>query len=137
MSSKLKTHNSKLKTWTNFTNFKEKMDQKLKPYHECFDTFANELRWRILENLKEKPMSVNELAEKTGAERSNVSHNLQTLRLCNIVSVRDEGKNRIYFIKDAAILREIESGTALKAFDMHIETFCSYCHKIKKPLIVK
>ena len=109
---------------------------KLKPYHECFDTFANELRWRILENLKEQPMSVNELAEKTGAERSNVSHNLQMLRLCSIIESRQDGKNNIYFIKDAVILQNVESGPALKAFDNHIETFCTYCHKIKKNLTI-
>lgn len=109
---------------------------KLKPYHECFDTFANELRWRILENLKKKPMSVNELSEKTGAERSNVSHSLQMLKLCSIVGAREEGKNNIYYIKDAVILSEVESGPALKAFGQHIDTFCNYCHKIKKKLAV-
>ena len=112
------------------------MEQKLKPYHECFDTFANELRWRILENLKEHPMSVNELAEKTGSERSNVSHSLQMLRLCSIVDAREEGKNRIYFVKDAVILSQVKAGPALKAFDQHIENHCTYCHKIKKNLIV-
>jgi len=107
--------------------------QRTKPFHACFDTFANELRWRILENLKEKPMSVNELTERTGSERSNVSHNLQILRLCNIVDARDEGKNRIYFIKDSAVLQKIEKGTALAAFERHIEKYCCVCHKMKKP----
>ena len=110
------------------------MDQKAKPYHECIDTFANELRLRILDSLKEKPMSVNELAEKTRAERSNVSHSLQMLRLCNIIDVREEGKSRIYFIKDAVILGNVGSGSVLKAFDAHINSFCNYCHKIKKTL---
>ncbi len=113
------------------------MDQKLKPYHECIDTFANELRLRILDSLKEKPMSVNELAEKTHAERSNVSHNLQMLRLCSIIDVREEGKNRIYFIKDSIVLDNIGKNTSLiKVFDNHINSFCNYCHKLKKTLAV-
>jgi|SRR3989344_5426017 len=112
------------------------MDQKANPYHECIDTFANELRLRILESLKEKPMSVNELAEKTHAERSNVSHSLQMLRLCNIIDAKEEGKNRIYFIKDAVILGKAEAGSILKAFEQHIDTHCNYCHKIKKTLHV-
>ena len=112
------------------------MEQKLKPYHACIDTFANELRLRILENLRAKPMSVNELSEKTGSERSNVSHNLQMLRLCNIIDVREEGKSRIYFIKDAVILENAGAGSVLKAFDQHIDKHCNYCHKIKKTLTV-
>lgn len=110
------------------------MDKKAKPYHECIDTFANELRLRILENLRQKPMSVNELAEKTGSERSNVSHSLQMLRLCNIIDAREEGKNRIYFLKDAVILSKVEGGSVLQAFGQHIARHCSYCHKLKKTL---
>ncbi|HIK02864.1 TPA: winged helix-turn-helix transcriptional regulator [archaeon] len=112
------------------------MEQKLKPYHECIDTFANQLRLRILDNLKAGPMSVNELSEKTGSERSNVSHSLQMLRLCNVVDVKEDGKSRIYFIKDAVILGNVDSGSILKAFDKHINTHCNYCHKIKKTLTV-
>ena len=35
-----------------------------KHYHLCFDTLANELRMKIIDNLKEKPLSVEEIAKE-------------------------------------------------------------------------
>src|SRR3989344_69824 len=103
-----------------------------KPYHLCFETFSNELRIKILNALQEKPMSVNELAEKTGVERSNVSHSLQMLRLCRLVDVRKSGKNMIYSIKDKSLLNGVPSqgaNTLFKVIDTHVDHFCKTCAK--------
>src|SRR3989344_6068792 len=73
-----------------------------KPYHLCFETLANELRLKIIDNLKEKPLSVEELSKRVGAERSTVSHSLQMLRECSYVDVEKAGKQRVYSLKSGA-----------------------------------
>ena len=97
------------------------------PYHLCFETLANDLRMQILECIKEKPKSVQEIARKLNTERSRISHSLQMLILCNILGMRKEGKNNIYYIKDKNVLNTQEN--IFKALDKHLEAFCGSCKK--------
>ena len=46
--------------------------------------------------LREKSMSVSELAQATGIEQSKLSHALSSLKFCNLVNVNEEGRKRIY-----------------------------------------
>ena len=106
-----------------------------KPYHLCFETLANELRLKIIENLKEKPLSVEELSARVSAERSTVSHSLQMLRECSYVDVEKAGKQRVYSLKRGVFeaLQENAGGKSVfSVLDSHIECFCNNdCKKIK------
>ena len=61
-----------------------------------FSALSNRHRMRALQLLAVKPMSVNELAEKLGDERTLVSHNLAQLAEAELVEYRNEGNSRIY-----------------------------------------
>ena len=69
-----------------------------------FSALANRLRVRMLQELTAAPMTVNELAQKIGAERTLVSHNLAMLSRADLVSHRREGKNRLYSTNDLVVL---------------------------------
>ncbi len=106
-----------------------------RPYHLCFETLANELRLKIIENLKEKPLSVEDLSKRVGAERSTVSHSLQMLRECSYVDVKKAGKQRVYSLK-SGVLEAMQENAGRKSvfhvLDDHIECFCNNeCKKIK------
>jgi|SRR3989344_2300567 len=107
-----------------------------KPYHLCFETFSNELRIKIIDLLNQKPMSVNELADSIGVERSNVSHSLKMLRMCRLVDVRKSGKNMIYSIKDNSLVSgaAASSGNLFKIIDEHADHFCKTCAKMDEVL---
>ncbi len=98
------------------------------PYHLCFETLANDLRMKILESLKNRPKSVNEIAKELNAERSRISHSLQMLHTCAIIGMRKEGKNNIYYIKDETIFNTKEN--IFTTLDKHLEGFCGTCKKI-------
>ena len=83
-----------------------------------FTNLANPTRLDALEQLMQKPMSVNELAESIGQEQSMVSHNLKPLLECNLITVKREGKKRIYMVNEETI-RPIFA-TVLN----HAEKFC-------------
>ncbi|MBI5228455.1 winged helix-turn-helix transcriptional regulator [Candidatus Micrarchaeota archaeon] len=61
-----------------------------------FSALANRERVRILQELSLNHMSVNNLSEKIGMERTLVSHNLAMLAKAELVSHTKVGKSRIY-----------------------------------------
>lgn len=89
-------------------------------YHVFFRNLANPIRTKIISALKEKEMSVNELAEKIKVEQSKLSHALSSLRSCNIVQVKQIGKERIYHLNKNTIL------PILKIIDKHKCKYCKY-----------
>jgi len=58
--------------------------------------------------LKEGALSVNEIAEKLGEEQSKVSHNLKKLSRCNVLTVEQKGKQRIYSLNKETVLPMLE-----------------------------
>jgi DNA-binding transcriptional ArsR family regulator len=64
--------------------------------HRFFTNLANPTRLAAIEQLMEKPMSVNELAITLGQEQSMISHNLKPLLQCNIISIEKQGKKHVY-----------------------------------------
>ncbi len=64
--------------------------------HKFFTNLANPTRLAALEQLMNRPMSVNELAAALGQEQSMISHNLKPLLECNILFVENRGKKHIY-----------------------------------------
>jgi DNA-binding transcriptional ArsR family regulator len=67
---------------------------------------ADETRLRMIQALLEGEHSVNELAERVGAQPAAVSQHLAKLRLARLVRSRREG-TRIYYVVDDAHVRRL------------------------------
>jgi len=98
-------------------------------YHIFFRNLANPLKIKIISSLKKKESSVSELSKALNMEQSKLSHALASLKCCNIVKVKQKGKQRIYFLNKNTII------PMLKLIDKHAKTFCKgicYCEKFGK-----
>ena len=98
------------------------------PYHLCFETLANELRIGLIKALQEKPMTVNELVSKLGAEQSRVSHSLEMLKLCNYVGFEAKGRERFYFLKKGVSegMKATHSAPEILEFaNSHFQHYCN------------
>lgn len=76
---------------------------------EFFKALAHPLRVRVLDALREGPVSVNELREKLGVEQSTLSQQLAVLRSRRMVVTQRMGTTIRYEISDPAIWRLLES----------------------------
>jgi DNA-binding transcriptional ArsR family regulator len=94
-----------------------------KSYNAFFTNFANRANLEIISLLREKPMNVTSLAEETGHEQSAVSHNLRKLCDCNILSVKRQGRERIYSLNKDTVV------PLLDLVDMHVRKNCKGCLK--------
>lgn len=65
-------------------------------YELFFEALANRLRMRILLATLRQPLNVKQIMEQTGEEQSKVSHALDSLRSCKLVSVSAQGRQRLY-----------------------------------------
>lgn len=103
------------------------LNMESRTYFTFFSNLANPLRIRIISVLKEEEMPVNSIAKKLGAEQSKISHALARLKRCNIVKVRDKGKQRIYSLNKKTILPMLE------IIDKHSKLNCGkqcwFCQK--------
>lgn len=87
-------------------------------YHVFFSNLANPLRIKIITALREKDKSVTEISQEIKVEQSKLSHALINLRGCNVVSVKQKGKERIYSLNKKTIL------PILKLIDKHSRKHC-------------
>lgn len=71
-------------------------------------TLANPKRQMILDQLREREMTVNELVELTGITQANLSQHLAILRSKGIVSTRRQGINVFYSIADPKIIKAFD-----------------------------
>lgn len=71
-------------------------------------TLANPKRQEILDNLREKEMTVNEIVEKTGISQANLSQHLAILRTKGIVTSRRDGINVYYSITNLKIIQAFD-----------------------------
>lgn len=62
----------------------------------------------ILSALRDQDASVGQLVEATGAEQSNVSHQLRTLREAGLVRSRAVGRTRRYRLADPELRRLLD-----------------------------
>lgn len=67
-------------------------------HQQFLKTLGNPKRMELMLFLMKKPMTVSELMEKTGMEQSTVSHHLKRLKLCQFVTNRANGKERVYSV---------------------------------------
>ncbi|MFH1801433.1 MAG: metalloregulator ArsR/SmtB family transcription factor [archaeon] len=87
-------------------------------YHIFFSNLANPLRIKIVSSLSGKEKSVGGLVKELKIEQSKISHALASLRCCNIVQVKQKGKQRIYFLNKKTIV------PMLRLIDKHADKFC-------------
>ncbi|MBR9701334.1 winged helix-turn-helix transcriptional regulator [Candidatus Pacearchaeota archaeon] len=88
-------------------------------YHIFFTNLSNPLRIKIVTSLRQKDKNVTELSKELKVEQSKVSHALASLKCCNIVDVKQKGKQRIYSLNKKTVV------PMLKLIDKHAKTFCA------------
>lgn len=71
---------------------------------KIYKVFAHEKRLEILNNIKYKELSVEELLDITKIPKSNLSQHLALLRHCGLVKNRREGKSVYYTIIDPRVI---------------------------------
>jgi len=71
-------------------------------------TLANPKRQEILDSLREKEMTVNEIVEKTGITQANLSQHLSILRTKDIVKTRRDGLNVYYSLSNSKIIQAFD-----------------------------
>jgi len=87
---------------------------------EFFKALSHPLRIRVLEALRQGPVSVNELRERLGVEQSTLSQQLAVLRSRRLVVTQRSGTTIRYEIRDPAILRLLDS--ACEIFENQLVT---------------
>lgn len=93
-------------------------------YYRFFSNFSNRTKSDIINLLRDGPLSVNDIASKIGGEQSKVSHNLQSMRSCNILKVNTRGKQRIYSLNEETVIPIME------LVERHVRKNCMRgCHK--------
>jgi len=75
---------------------------------EFFKALAHPTRIRILELLREGPLSVGQLQEAIGAPASSISQQLAVLRGRNIVATQRRGTTVIYTVRDPDLFDLLE-----------------------------
>jgi DNA-binding transcriptional ArsR family regulator len=83
-----------------------------------FKVLANPTRLAILEALRVKPRSVNEIAESLKQEQSMVSHNLEHLEECGFVFSQRKERQRIYSLNKETV------EPLFKLFAYHSQKYC-------------
>ncbi len=69
---------------------------------------AHPVRLLVIDQLREGPQSVGELADRIGLSQSNLSQHLGILRAKRLVARRREGSNVYYQIRDPRLLRAFD-----------------------------
>ena len=107
------------------------MPKKLPDYPECLETFANDLRMRILDELREGPKNVTELTTALKLERSRVSHALLELSKCSVIEAQQAGRIRTYRLRSHTPVTTKKKGTIFTILDEHRRHNCAVCHKLR------
>lgn len=93
-------------------------------YYRFFSNFSNRTKSDIINLLREGPMSVNDITARMGGGQSRISHSLRDMRACNVLKVRNEGKQRIYSLNEETVIPIMEM------VERHVRKNCLRgCHK--------
>jgi DNA-binding transcriptional ArsR family regulator len=82
---------------------------------KLFRGFSDSSRLSILNALRDKPLTVNEIVEATGLTQSNVSNHLACLRCCDLVVRQQQGRYVYYQLSDARIAKLLDLADELLA----------------------
>jgi len=85
---------------------------------DFFKALAHPMRIRILELLREGPLSVGQLQEAIGTPASSVSQQLAVLRSRNIVVTERRGTTVIYAVRDGELFDLLD--VARRIFNGHL-----------------
>ncbi len=77
-------------------------------YHIFFANLANPLKIGIILALRVKDSNVTQLTKELVVEQSKISHALKLLKSCNIVNVKQKGKERVYSLNKETIVPMLE-----------------------------
>lgn len=72
-------------------------------YEDVLTALADPTRRRILEALRNHPMTVGELAEGQPVSRPAVSQHLKVLAAANLVKVEPQGNTRVYLLERSGL----------------------------------
>lgn len=75
---------------------------------EIFKIMSNPKRLEILDIIKDKEVTVNEISKLLGTRKSNTSQHLAYLRFTGIVTARRSGKNIFYKLLDPKIIESCQ-----------------------------
>ncbi len=85
---------------------------------EFFKALAHPLRIRIMDELRNGEVGVNDLTARLRSEQSTLSQQLAILRSRNLVTARKDGVNVLYSVRDPEIFRLLD--VARKIFNKHL-----------------
>src|SRR5512147_2421415 len=85
---------------------------------EFFKALGHPLRIWILELLRDRPLSVSQIQDATGAPGSSVSQQLAVLRGRRVVAARRRGTTTIYSVADPALFELLD--VARQIFNAHL-----------------
>lgn len=85
---------------------------------DFFKALGHPLRVRVLELLRDGPMSVTEIQEATGAPGSSVSQQLAVLRSRNVLLTERRGTTILYRVPDPALFELLD--VARRIFNAHL-----------------
>jgi DNA-binding transcriptional ArsR family regulator len=97
--------------------------------YRFFTNLANPTRLAAIEQLMDKPMSVNELATVLKQEQSMISHNLKPLLECNLITIEKQGKKHIYTVNKETL------NPIFETIQNHAQKYCPKGGKCKKEKI--
>ena len=82
---------------------------------KLFRGFSDMSRLLILEALRDGPLTVSALVEKTGLSQSNVSNHLRCLADCDLVVSTPQGRYTLYQLSDTRVAALLELADELLA----------------------
>ncbi|MEI2578083.1 ArsR/SmtB family transcription factor [Scytonema sp. PRP1] len=82
---------------------------------KLFRGFSDYSRMSILNALRSRPLTVNEIVEATGLSQSNVSNHLGCLRCCDLVVRQQQGRFVYYQLSDERIAHLLDLADELLA----------------------
>ncbi|KAB8314366.1 winged helix-turn-helix transcriptional regulator [Tolypothrix campylonemoides VB511288] len=82
---------------------------------KLFRGFSDYSRMSILNALRSRPLTVNEIVEATGLSQSNVSNHLGCLRCCDLVVRQQQGRFVYYQLSDERIAQLLDLADELLA----------------------
>jgi DNA-binding transcriptional ArsR family regulator len=88
-------------------------------YNIFFSNLANPLKIGIILSLRTREKNVTELVKDLNVEQSKISHALQSLKSCNIVNMKQRGKERVYSLNEDTIV------PMLDLIDKHAIVHCN------------
>lgn len=90
------------------------------PYRQFFGTLGNQVRLDIITKLLKKDSNVTGIVDSLEYDQTSISHSLRRLEECGFVTVKKQGKERIYSLNQTTIKPLFELMNA------HVNNYCRH-----------